>query len=188
MALRLFLAMDVPEELKAALGRAMEDTEPDSSGMKWVRPANIHFTLKFLGNVEEEKVEALANAVREVTGVSPSVEISTGGFGAFPRPERARVFWLGLETGKAALSELARDFNGRLRALRFEAEKRPFAAHITLARLRQARDISNLIEAWEQTAGVRDVAWRGNEVVLYQSVLDRTGPTYTALERFELKG
>ncbi len=188
MPLRLFLAMDVPDQLKRALERAITNTATEGAGMKWVRPANAHFTLKFLGNVEEEKVEALARAVREVTDATPAMEITTGGYGAFPRPERARVFWLGLEAGKEPLSLLAKSLNKRLRKLRCEEEKRPFAAHITLARLRQPRDISGLFEAWEKIAEVREVTWRGTELVLYRSILERSGPTYTALERFELKG
>ncbi len=186
MALRLFVAMDVPQELKDTLGAAIPAAE-SVPGMKWVRPENVHFTLKFLGNVEEEKLDRLTKAVRDVADAHAAMEISTGGYGAFPRPERARVFWLGLEKGKQELTSLAKDLDRRLRKLGFEAEKRPFASHVTLARLRQPRDIIGLIQDWELRAGTNEVSWQGRELVLYQSVLDRTGPTYTALERFALK-
>ncbi len=179
--------MEVPRELKDMLGEGIGRTKT-GPGVKWVRPENVHFTLKFLGNVEEDKLDSLKKAVREIAEAHDTMDISTGGYGAFPRPERARVFWLGLEKGKQELKVLARDLDRRLAKLGFDAEKRPFAAHLTLARLRQPGDISDLLAAWGDYAGMQDIAWRGQELVLFRSVLDRTGPTYTALERFALKG
>ncbi len=188
MAIRLFVAMDVPAGLKESLGKAIRETAGDTRGLKWVRLENIHFTLKFLGNVSEDKLERIAKVVSEVADDQEAMELSTGSCGAFPQASRARVFWLGLERGSRELADLARKLDKRLAKLGFAAEKRSFAAHITLARIRQPCDITELLEAWGNRDDVSGWTWRGEELVLYRSVLERTGPTYTALERFKLKG
>ena len=189
MTLRLFVAMDVPDALKHSLGKAMEETAADSAtGLKWVRPGNVHVTMKFLGNVEEEGLADLKKALREVADAQAAMDVSVGGYGAFPSARRARVFWLGLEDGAEQLKELARVLDKKMAKLGFEGETRPWAAHLTLARLRQPRDIVELLEAWEGQPGMGGRAWRGEELVLYRSVLDRSGASYTALERLRFGG
>lgn len=188
MSLRLFVAMDVPGGLKEEMGRAMEETAAAAAGLKWVRPENIHLTMKFLGNVEEEKLAEFKKTLRETADAQAAIELSVGGYGAFPHPRRARVFWLGLEGGRSELAGLACKLDKRLAKLGFPAENRPFAAHVTLARLRQPHDITKILEAWEAKHGIKGTAWRGEELVLYRSMLNGTGPCYTALERFMFKG
>jgi len=188
MTLRLFVAMDVPDGLRQSLGKAMEETAASATGLQWVRPENVHFTMKFLGNVEEEKLPALKKSLRDLADSQAATDISIGGYGVFPSARRARVFWLGLKDGTEQLKELARKLDKRMARLGFPAETRPWAAHVTLARLRQPRDVTEMLEAWEDQPGIKETAWRGEELVLYRSVLDRTGPVYAALERFKLKG
>ncbi len=186
--LRLFVAMEVPEHLKGRLGEAIEATASQGAGMKWVRPENVHFTLKFLGGVEEEKLGEIESELAAAAQGHAALEISTGNFGAFPHPGRARVFWLGIEKGREELTAMASSVDARMANLGFEPESRPFSGHITLARLRRPRDITPLLSVWRDYAGIRGVEWRGEEMVLYRSELYRTGPVYAALARFKLEG
>jgi 2'-5' RNA ligase len=183
--LRLFVAIDIPETIQRYLGDAIDTCRDVIQGAKWVDPGNLHLTLKFLGNVEEERLPAVEDALRSAVG-GGALRLSLGEAGVFPGPKRARVFWIGLEGDLPGLQRLARSIDLAMRKLRFEKEKRAFAAHVTLARLRQPGDASALLACWDDLKESADKELLVREVLLYRSVLGSTGPTYTALARLPL--
>ena len=151
--LRLFVAIELPDEVKQALVeavRALRGAGVDD-GLRWVRPEGVHVTLKFLGPTPPERVPAIIDALRDaVRGVAP-FDLQPSGIGAFhggrsqhftreyPResyPQNIRVLWVGVHGDTAALAALADRVEGALNPLGFPREKRAFSAHLTLARVR----------------------------------------------------
>ncbi len=134
--MRLFVAVNLPEDERQA---AYEATEPLRRGglpVRWVQPAALHVTLKFLGEVSTEQAPQLAAALDAAVGGARPFTVGLGGVGAFPSLARPRVVWLGVEH-HPALELLANDVETALRPFGFEAELRPFQPHITLGRAKQ---------------------------------------------------
>jgi len=136
--LRAFLAVQLPEAARACTGQAIEILRGVTpGGVRWTAPESQHLTLKFLGEIPEDRVDALVErANAKLAGLAP-VELALGGFGAFPSAREARVLWLGVSRGAGALAKLARQLDSAARVVGAERERRPFSAHLTLGRLRE---------------------------------------------------
>lgn len=156
-------------------------------GVRWVGKENFHFTLKFLGGVEEGRVAEIAGALEGAARALAPFSVAGRGVGVFPDIRRARVLWVGL-VGEGLVS-LAEAVEGALEPLGFEREKRDFRPHLTLGRWRDAERRSELlkkeIERW------RDYEFgesRVDEVVLFQSILRPEGALYSPLRVIPLGG
>ncbi len=191
--LRLFVAIELGDDLRRALGetmRAIERRGITRQVVRWVRPEGIHVTLKFLGETPAARVPAIRNALAAaVRGMSP-FDLKPEGLGTFGGQRTPRVVWVGVGGDTAALATLA----GRVEAARapmgFPAESRPFAAHLTLARVRDdapAADRGRISGALQGTQPARLPAIRADRVSLMRSTLRRGGAVYDALATFTLE-
>lgn len=180
---RLFLGVEPPEGARRALEAHLRDalggrTLPGRA----VAPANWHLTLRFLGETPPERSAALVRALEEADP-GPGFTLGFGGLGAFPRPARAAVLWLGVEDGAAALGALAGVAEAAAQRAGFPLETRPFSPHLTLSRIRPPRDVGSIVE--------RVPAFRGRmpveEMVLFRSHPGPGGVRYEAVERFPLR-
>jgi 2'-5' RNA ligase len=145
----------------------------------WVAPDNLHLTLKFLGGVDAERLEAVATALTAAAAGSTVFDLVVRGLGAFPSPTRPRVLWAGVDEGRAAAATLARGVDDALAALGFEREARAFAPHVTLGRVRVPRPAPRLAEALAAGGhfGRQPVA----SVALMRSDLSSRGARYSEL-------
>jgi len=184
-SIRAFVAVDVDERIRQQVARVQAAFRPVAGAAKWVEPALCHITLKFLGYVAEGQVGAIADACRRAAAAGRPFELSFEGVGAFPRWRGARVLWMGLGSGQAALGELQVAVESHLGPLGFEPEGRPFAPHLTLARFKQppGRDIEDVARQFEHQ---RFASVRVGELRLMRSELRPSGPTYSVLEAFPL--
>jgi 2'-5' RNA ligase len=166
--LRLFVAAELPDDVKQALGDAVAILRQASvpfteDGLAWVRPEAIHLTLKFLGATPAARVPAIAAGLRQAVEGAAPFELRPEGLGTFhggksphftrrfPRESRhhnVRVIWVGLGPGKERLAELAGRIEAALAPLGFPAEPRPFAGHLTLARVREQADRATRERIW----------------------------------------
>jgi 2'-5' RNA ligase len=150
----------------------------------WTPRDNVHVTLKFLGGVETPRLDsiaaALGAAVRDVKGF----EIAVEGLGAFPSRTRARVLWAGIGAGAPQLATVAGRVEQALEPFGFPRETRPFAAHVTLGRVREPRASPRLASALEAPAafGRQPVV----RVSLMRSELSPRGARYTELAALPL--
>lgn len=181
--MRLFLAVELPATVQAALSRLASELGARLHGWRFVRPGSVHLTLRFLGEVPDDTDAASRRAWRAAAGAGRAARLAVGGLGTFPPGSRPRVLWVGVREvgGGGALAELAAGLESAARQAGFEPEPRPFRPHLTLARAaRGARpqppDADEAVLA-EFDAG---------EVVLFRSRLLRDGARYTPLERFPL--
>jgi 2'-5' RNA ligase len=142
--LRLFVAIELPEtwlaaieDLQSRLRSRLEKPGKAPLRLRWVRPEGVHLTLKFLGNVAALRLAELQRALQAALPRSPELELRLGSpsFFADPRRGRVRVLWLGLEGDVRALAALAGRIDAACAGLGFEPERRPFAPHLTLARV-----------------------------------------------------
>src|ERR1700681_1095754 len=127
--MRLFIAIELPDDLKMALGRLKVDVP----GTRWVPTEQLHLTLAFLGEVEEKTAGELSEGLALIQ--TPPFQLCFSGPGCFPDCRRPRVLWAGLEP-HPRLMHLAAEVHGAALACSIPQEERPFSPHITLARLK----------------------------------------------------
>ena len=178
------MAVKPPEDVLDAVAAAVEPARSVRAGLRWEHRDRYHLTLQFLGPVGElaPVVDGLATAMAE----RPTFPFRLGGAGAFPKPGRARVVWMGTAAGGEELVALVAAVAGGLRPLGYEPDRKEFHPHLTLARLKVPDDMTEVLGA----IGPDPVGetFTVGEVVLYQSRLSPKGPTYTVLARFPLRG
>ena len=181
--LRLFVAVDVPEDVRELVARAVDPVRERHPRARWVPPTNQHVTLKFLGSTWPRLVEPVTRTVEEVAAAHAPFETRVAELGAFPSPRRARVLWVGLDDPDRRLAAIAASLDERL-ARDFPPEKRPFAAHLTVARFDPAVAVA------DDMAGlaVESPSFLVDRVVLYRSHLRRPAPVYEPLAVFVLGG
>jgi 2'-5' RNA ligase len=179
---RLFIALDIPESVRQRIGefaREMRDRAPHA---RWVRVDGIHVTLKFIGEVPPERVEAIRQALEPVRAPAPiKMDFREAGF--FPNERHPRVFWVGIHA-TSALAELAGEIEQRLVPLGIARESRAFRPHLTLARFEHPRASGDLQRALAE-GGEREFGTAvASEFYLYQSRIGAGGARYTRLETF----
>ncbi len=151
--------------------------------VKWVEPANLHFTLRFVGDTPERDVEAVARAA-EGLGEWP-LRLVLRGVGAFPSPRRARVVWIGLSEGAEALGEVCRALNGRLEATSgLPPEPREFAPHLTIGRVKVPVPSGALADRIEELRHEDFGEFAAEGFALYHSTLTPRGPVYRVVRTY----
>ncbi len=174
--LRLFVATDVPEDVRAHVETAVAPIRARHPKARWVPSRNQHVTLKFLGSTWPRLVERVISTVREVAGAHAPFETRVAEVGAFPSPRRARVLWVGLEDPAGRLAAIAGDLDAAL-AEDFRPERRAFTPHLTVARF----DPPVPLEEDLPGIDVRSRPFAVEHLVLYRSHLQRPAPVYEAL-------
>jgi 2'-5' RNA ligase len=129
----------LPDDLRQRLAAAIDRLRPHAADIAWVTESNLHVTLKFLGQVDESRAPALADALRATLADQRAFDVGVRGLGAFPSPTRPRVLWAGLDDAAGALTAVARRVDACCGGLGFPRETREFAAHVTLGRVREPR-------------------------------------------------
>ncbi|MDP8956106.1 MAG: RNA 2',3'-cyclic phosphodiesterase [Actinomycetota bacterium] len=180
--LRLFIAVDVPDDVKADLVSALEPFRDRNRGMRWTSPDGWHVTLKFLGNTWPRLVEPVRQAAGSAAEEQRPFETALTEIGAFPTPKRARVIWAGLSDPANRFAALVRALDELLRE-HFVPEKRAFTPHLTVARLNPP---GNLLDAAPELVGtqVHSRAFAVDRMILYRSHLSPRGARYEAVGDF----
>lgn len=184
--IRLFVACELTDEVRRSLRGIQEDLRRlGADGLRWVRPEAIHLTLKFLGEVQESRLQEIISAL--ASAVEPfQATLRPAGLGGFGG-SRLRVVWVGLEGDTEVMATLARRVDHALRPLRFPRERRPFAPHLTLARVQdrvpppERRRLADLIEHHRLPPQPSMIL---TEVSLMQSILGPGGSVYHRLASF----
>ena len=188
--IRAFIAIALPPDFQSGLAELRDRlNQPRQDFLKWVDPATIHLTLKFLGNISPESVGPITGAMRQAAGEQPPFSLHTAATGAFPSSERVQVAWVGLDGDLKALGRLRQRLEEHLVPLGFPREKRPFAAHLTLARVRDNTAPDRRAGFGRRLAGValpRCGAVRVSAISLFQSRLTPAGAVHTRLAEARL--
>jgi RNA 2',3'-cyclic 3'-phosphodiesterase len=195
--MRLFIALDIDDAIRERIARFVDGVRNFSPDSRWVKPESLHVTLKFIGEQPDDAVEKIKQAL---TSVAASIaEIQFRGYGFFPTPKSARVFWIGMESGPQ-LAALAAAIDDKMASLGIPKEDRPFSPHLTLARAaggsgsprwRKGDGPNRAFEKLQEKLAALPAPEFGTmtprEFFLYQSQLSPKGSKYTKLARFALR-
>jgi 2'-5' RNA ligase len=173
---RLFLAVPLTDEVRNELVTEL----PPLPGRP-VPPRNWHFTLRFLGDTKAHQRDVLTSALRKAPLGAP-FSIRFSGLGAFPRPKRARIIWLGVDEGAHELASLAKNVESTVRRAGFPPEQRPFKAHLTISRVEPSQPVIEVLAGRAPLAVEMPV----REVCLVRSQLGGGPARYEVLHRFPL--
>ncbi|MDP2315818.1 MAG: RNA 2',3'-cyclic phosphodiesterase [Pseudomonadota bacterium] len=172
--MRLFFAIPLSEPVLDAVSEALRPIRGAAPNISWTRRANQHLTLRFLGEVDESRVDAVADAVAPWVRRLPPPPVRLVGGGAFPDARRPKVLWIGAET---SLGSLVSAIEASLLRLGFPAEERPFVPHLTVGRVRDGR-ADRVVAALRELGEVATFA--PSSVVLYESQPAPEGVRYVA--------
>lgn len=180
---RIFAGIALPEAYQQALAAIRDRLRPLAGGpMSWTKPGNWHLTLKFLGDVPVTGPAGLDAVKAALAGVVfSSFRLTGAGGGFFPNAKRPRVVWIGLAAGGPACGRLAAAVETALSPLGFPAEDRPFAAHLTLARIREPGRAGDLAGMERVLSGIRLPETSVESITLWRSRLQPGGPRYEVL-------
>jgi len=196
--MRLFIALDIDEGIRQRIRTFLDGVHGFAPDVRWVKPESLHVTLKFIGEQPDDSVASVDKALAQVSG--PPFELTFQGYGFFPTPTSARVFWIGIQSG-LQLSSLASAIDNATATLNIPREDRAFSPHLTLARRgggsgsprRSKSDAPHRVfqRLSEKLAAMTSPDFgtmTAREFFLYQSQLSREGSRYTKLKNFPLHG
>jgi len=154
---------------------------PEASRLRWAVTENLHLTVRFLGATAPDRVPDLVAATEAASALLAPFTVRLAGAGAFPTPDRPRVVWLGIVEGSAELAAVAGTLGDELAARGWEADERPFRAHLTLGRADGVQGAGRAVAALTRAATGLDAAWTVDRLVVYQSDLGHGPVRYRPL-------
>jgi 2'-5' RNA ligase len=179
---RLFVALDLSDSVRDAVAQFSDKLRAEFPSARWTRIEGIHVTLKFIGEVSDERAVRIEDALSAVHSDAP-IEMKIRGAGFFPDERRPHVFWIGIDA-TPNLAEIAAQVETLLEALGVARESREFKPHLTLARIAESRGIEKLHDALNRCGPVDFGTVRTNEMHLYRSELGRGRAKYSRLKTF----
>lgn len=187
--MRLFVALAIPAAVRDNLAALLKDLRDlslrlgDKRG-RWVRPENLHVTLKFVGEAADTKLEGIRDALAKIRSDAP-VDLQFRGLGYFPNEKHPRVLWVGLNAS-SNLALLAEDIDRALEPQGVAPEKRAFAPHVTLARFEPPGLHEKLGAAIQKNSQREFGSFQVRDFHLIESKLRPSGAEYTTLASFPL--
>ncbi len=187
--IRAFLAIEPPEDILQKISGLQEKLRREISGrISWTRPQGQHLTLKFFGDISREDINSISAAVQKRTVLETKFNLNIEKLGVFPDARRPRVLWCGVTGDVEKLITLQKKLDADFAVLGFPAEDRSFKAHLTLARIKDSRDITGMSEALKKYGAFAAEKFICRELILFQSKLSPQGAVYTKLAEFTLSG
>ena len=185
--IRSFIAFELPAAVISLLDHVQQELKSLRLKAGWVRPQNIHLTLRFLGNINPADIENIGGAMADAVAECTPFTLTVGGIGFFPGIKRPRIIWVGLGGATAVLLEVQRNLEDRLATVGFPKEKRSFKAHLTLGRIRQAVDPNTLGRAIEYCSDIGRQQFTADRIILFKSDLRPSGAVYSQLKQVDLR-
>ncbi len=187
--MRCFIAIDIDEEVKKLLSDLQRDLRNEANvkknDVKWVNIENMHLTLKFLGEVTEDRIVEICDAVKEIAGRHKSFELGIKKVGFFGS-RSAKVLWVGTDNGTEKLCALQKEIESKLQQAGWPRDNREFSSHLTLCRVKNFKAGIRLAEIAKDYENFEAGGSWIDSVSVYQSQLKPTGPVYTVLAKCEL--
>ena len=184
--MRAFLALEMAGAVRERHGELHPLWKSRFPGLRWVPPEKLHITLRFLGATRDDLVGTLRERVEKAVSSRPPFTLRIGPPGCFGSRRSPRVLWYGLEAGAEPLEEIAGDLEKIARKLRVEPEKRPWRAHLTLARNPGSEAVSGWEEALE--GGLVGLEQAVERVTFFSSRILPGGAVYSVLWTAPLAG
>ena len=181
--IRAFIAIELSDQIKETIRNFQDQLKPLGCDVSWVKPENVHLTLKFLGDVKTKMLppvmETLANSCRDLRFFDTTLTQP----GVFPDLRHPRVVWIGLDDDSGTLTRLAESLETAFGNIGFKKERRNFQAHITIGRIRTLKNIEQLCEAIKKLSVPPGVKQSVGQIILFKSILTPQGSIYEPLSR-----
>lgn len=187
MALRCFIAVEIPDAMKEAIHEITAGLKKTGADVKWVPAENIHVTMKFLGKTEEGLVDAIKEALSKKLSAYHPFYIKINGIGYFPEKRTPRVIWAGIEESDGLLS-LYEAVESETAGLGFIPEERPFSPHLTIGRVKSPRRMPQVLEKIENLRHLDFGLLEVKEVSLMKSELGPDGAKYYCMAKIPFGG
>jgi RNA 2',3'-cyclic 3'-phosphodiesterase len=178
--IRAFIAIDLSHEARKEISRIQDVLKAVDANIKWVDPETIHITLKFLGDIPEDKIPQISAGLENITKTFEPFEITLDKLGVFPKWNFPQIIWVGINDKNDVLSGITADIDKFLREIGFETAKREFKAHATIGRVRSSKNKDKLKNIAIKIS-IPPIATKISRITLYKSNLTPTGPIYTSL-------
>lgn len=179
--MRLFVAIDLPEKIKNDLKCCQAQLKKHFSRVRFTREDNFHITLKFLGDVEPDKVNQICCHLKRIAANVKPFELNIDGLGSFDSEPPYRIIWAGITGDMAVLVNLQRQIDSMLVPLGFKQENRPYHPHITIA-----RDAQHEKYLWHNVCVMPNGSFLVRNFCLFESTVENKRRVYTALDRFKI--
>jgi 2'-5' RNA ligase len=188
--MRAFIAIELPEQIKAKLSALQSLLKKSGADVKWVLPENIHLTLKFLGEISEETALKIIKIVEKLALNKKQFEITLSSLGAFPEGKSPRVIWIGIDKGVQETKNIFEELEEELSAgLAISKETRAFSSHITIGRVKSTLNIERLVKDLKELEGYfgkETIGFKASGITLFKSLLGPEGPAYEPLKVINL--
>ena len=185
--MRAFLAVELPDPVRLALHRLQQELRRAEADVTWVEPPNIHLTMRFLGEISETQCAQIQTMSRAVAARTAVITMGVSGLGAFPSAQAPRIVWVGIEQGTTELQQLARLLEEGCVATGLPNADHPFAAHVTLGRVRSPHGRVQLISQLQTARWTPPAPFLIDHLTLFESRLSSAGSTYRIVEQFSLQ-
>ncbi|MCS6865309.1 MAG: RNA 2',3'-cyclic phosphodiesterase [Gemmataceae bacterium] len=186
---RTFIGIDIGEPLRLNVALLQQQLAQTGVTVKWVAPPSLHVTLLFLGEVDDRDLPAVCEVVQTVAAQEAPFPLGIAGLGAFPNPRRPKVLWSGITAGQESLQRLHAALEPPLLALGcYRQEDRAYTPHLTLGRIKSdsaAFRLTQELTRWRTWPGG---STQVDEILVFSSELERSGPVYQVLSRAPLRG
>jgi len=188
--MRAFIAIELPVEIKDSLSRIQEKVKIEPLKISWVKPQNLHLTLKFLGDIPPQQLNEIKQIISGIARITPGFEIKLNTPGVFPDMAAARIIWIGADQLPLELKQLAEQLEIKLAVSGIPRQEKSFSAHITIGRIKSRLllpDLEKVIDKIKTAAAGLNWGFDCKKVTLFESALGPGGPAYTVLDQFNLK-
>ncbi|MFH1458344.1 MAG: RNA 2',3'-cyclic phosphodiesterase [Candidatus Omnitrophota bacterium] len=185
--MRTFIAIELPEEIKESLAQLQGRLKDSKADVKWVEPKNIHLTLKFLGEINDEQLREITKILEQVAEKNVGFQMRISSIGVFPKMNFPRVIWVGLDKGDSETKKIATDLEERIIAVGIPREKQTFSSHITIGRVKSSFNRDELVNCLKAIDSLEGKEFVVQKIILFKSILTPKGPTYEALKVASLK-
>ncbi|MDP2927354.1 MAG: RNA 2',3'-cyclic phosphodiesterase [Candidatus Omnitrophota bacterium] len=183
--MRAFIAIELPLDIKNALVKIQDKLKTTLPKISWVKPANLHLSLKFLGEISLKQLKETQQIIAEIIKTSSPFEIKLETLGVFPNCRAARIIWIGTNQPPRQLKQLVDQLETKLLKIGLPEEQHPFRAHITLSRIKNPlipSDLERGLDKVKNDCSDANLKFNTRGITLFQSVLGPGGPTYSILK------
>jgi len=186
--IRSFIAIPLPVDIKTHLACLIADLKKTGADVKWVKPENIHLTLKFLGGQDPETLQKIRTILDKLAQDYTDYVMEISNVGGFPKLETPRVIWVGLSSGDKETKLIAKVLDEKINKLGIPKEERAFSSHITIGRVRSPLNRDKLVAGLKICAIPEGkLKFTADKITLYKSTLIPGGPVYEVIHETNLK-
>jgi 2'-5' RNA ligase len=182
--MRAFIAIGLPTEIKDVLSQIQDKLKTGLPKISWVKPQNLHLTLKFLGEISPGQLDAIKHIITEVSQGIAAFKIKLDDLGVFPDLRQARIIWIGISQDTIT-KQIAGLLETKIADVGITKEKRDFSSHITIGRIKiplNPVDLERELKKAKNDVVYANMEFNAGGITLFESVLGPSGPAYTVLK------